>query len=356
MSTPIRTWTDAYAAIRDTIEARRGFIELAPNTPQATRWPRATGAHVVAIAAVLDPPLRTSPPAFGRAALLQQWRDVLIDAETTALLEPARTYPTARAFWAAARAVCVHLDHVGVRVPDEAHWQALLELLDQDDDAPGRRNGDGMPSDDLFAERQALLAKRGSDGQPILNGLVSYPKATVSEIVGLTIRWNDRLAALMRADPGQLTQAAVEWHKTVDDIIATTRGVPGDQVYAHGRAFWHGATLLARAMDAALTRDANRRLLGLIADTAHEVDDRIEGTADAVADGVVAAAHGVPAALSASADAAGDLLSGAGRGVGKALGGLAGGLLSPFVLPLAIGGGAIGLYLLTRDRDAKEAA
>jgi hypothetical protein len=354
MSTPIRTWTDAYAAIRDAIEARRGFIELAPNTPQATRWPRATGAHVVAIAAVLDPPLHASPPAFGRAALLQQWRDVLVDAEATALLEPTRTYPMARAFWAAVRAVCVHLDHVGLRVPDDAHWQALLARLDQDDDVT-RRNGDGMPSDDLFAERQALLAKHGPDGPPIFNGRVTYPKATVSEIVGLTIRWNDRLATLMRAHPG-LTQAALDWHKAVDDIIATTRGVPGDQVYAHGRAFWHGATLLARAMDAALTRDANRSLLELIADTAHEVEDRIEGTSDAVEDGVAAAVHGVPAALSASADAAGDLLSSAGRGVGKALGGLAGGLLSPFVLPLAIGGGAIGLYLLTRDRRATEAA
>ncbi|MCE9579988.1 MAG: hypothetical protein K8W52_43125 [Deltaproteobacteria bacterium] len=272
------------------------------------------------------------------------------------MLEPARTYPMARTFWAAVRAVCVHLDHVGVRVPDDAHWQALLTRLEQDEDPHARRNADSMPSDDLFAERQALLAKHGPDGQPVLNGLVTYPKATVSEIVGLTIRWNDRLAALMRAHPGQLTPAALEWHKTVDDIIATTRGVPGDQIYEHGRAFWHGATLLARAMDAALTSDANRRLLGLIADTAHAVEDRIEGTADTVVDGVAAAVHGVPAALSASADAAGDLLSGAGRGVGKALGGLASGLLGPFVLPLAIGGGAIGLYLLTRDRDAKEAA
>lgn len=353
MSTPIRTWTDAYAAIRDAIEARRGFIELASNTPQATRWPRATGAQVVAIASVLDAPLRLSPSAFGRAALLAQWRDVLVDAEATALLEPARTYPMARTFWATVRAVCVHLDHVGMRVPDDAHWHALMEQLDQDDVSP-RRNGDRLPSDDLFAERQALLAKRGADGPPLYSGLVAYPKATVADIVALTIRWNDRLAALMRAHPGQLIQVADEWHKTVDDITTTSRGMPGDQVYPHGRAFWNGATLLARAMDAVLATAANRRLLGLVAEAAHEVQDRIEGTVDTISHGIDAAVHGVPAALGAGVDAAEDLLRGAGRGVGKALGGLASGLLSPFVLPLALGGGA--LYLLTRDRHAKVAA
>ncbi len=351
MSTPIRTWTDAYAAIRDAVEARRGFIELSPNTPQATRWPRATGAHVVAIAAVLDPPLRASPPAFGRAALLQQWRDVLVDAEAIALLEPARTYPMARAFWSAVRAVCVHLDHVGVRVPDRAHWAALLDVLDQDD-AAARRNANALPSDLLRDERLACLKLRGTDSTadvpPAHYPIVAltelfYPKATVGDVVTLAIRWNERLASAMRAKPGALVAAATAWHRIVDDVTATTRGVAPDQVYAHGHAFWDGLSVLAMAMDEVLAPEAFalRIAAGRVRSRVEDIPGTLTRGAESAGDAVVSVVDGVGGLL-------GDLASGA----GKVVGGAAKGFLDPFVMPLAIGGGVLAVYLLTRDGGA----
>ncbi len=341
MTRPIHTWTDAYAAIRDAIEARRGFIDLSPNTPLATRWPRATGAHVIAIAAVLDPPLRASPPAFGRVALIAQWRDVLVDAEGLALLEPERTYPMARAFWRAVRAVCVHLDHVGVRVLDRAHWAALLTILDQDDEA-GHRNASALPTDLLRGERFAALKLRGMDGgagvppahyaTATLSELF-YPKATVGDVVTLAIRWNERLASAMRAKPSALTAAATAWHRIVDDVTATTRGIGADQVYAHGRAFWDGLTVLAMTMDEVLAPDAFAMRVA-----ADRLVNRVEGLPGTLKRGAEAVADGL-----------GSLLSGAASGAGKVMGGLAKGFLDPFVMPLAIGGGVLAVYLLTRD-------
>lgn len=349
MSSPIHTWTDAYAAIRDAIEARRGFIELAPDTPQATRWPRATGAQVIAIAAVLDPALRQSPPAFGRAALMRQWRDVLVDAEATALLEPSRTYPMARAFWAAARAVCVHLDHVGVRVPDCALWDALLGALDQDDEDHARRNAGGLPTALLTVERRALLAKRGADGLPseppahyhrVALGDLFYPRVTVGDVVTLAIAWNDRLAAAMRAHPSTLVVAATAWHRIIDDVTATTRGVAAEEPYAHGRAFWDGLAVLAMAMDQAIAPATHAALaiVGRAADAVSDVPGALQHGAEAVGDGVLS------------------IIEGAAHGAGALASGAASGFFAPFLVPLALGGGALGLYFLTRNRGEKGAA
>ena len=83
-----------------------------------------------------------------------------------------------------------------------------------------------------------------------------YPKATVGDVVTLAIRWNERLASAMRAKPGALVAAATAWHRIVDDVTATTRGVAPDQVYAHGHAFWDGLSVLAMAMDEVLAPEA----------------------------------------------------------------------------------------------------
>lgn len=54
MSQHIHSWVDGLLAIRDRAYATRGFVEL----DDGSRWPRTTGADVIAIAAFVDPSVK----------------------------------------------------------------------------------------------------------------------------------------------------------------------------------------------------------------------------------------------------------------------------------------------------------
>ncbi len=300
---------------------------------------------------------------MGRAALLAQWRDVLAEAETSALLEPARTYPGARTFWRAARAVCVHLDHVGVPVLDRALWAALLATLDQPEDDHAHRNAGILPTALLTAERVAALKLRAMDGAlaapPVHYPRVAttdrlYPRSTIGDVVTLAIRWNDRLATAMRDHPGALVTAATEWHRIVDDVTATTRGVAADQPYAHAHAFWDALVVLAMAMDKVVDPVAYARLMvpegNAALSLAESIRDELSGITGGLVGGAEAVGGTVASIIEGLGHGAGELLGDVAKGAGKIAGGAARGFLDPFVMPLAIGGGVLAVYLLTRDR------
>ena len=65
MSAHIQSWIDGHLAVRERAYQVRGAIELTGGA----RWPRTTGADVVAIAAVFDGAVRTKWCAWHRAAL-----------------------------------------------------------------------------------------------------------------------------------------------------------------------------------------------------------------------------------------------------------------------------------------------
>ena len=66
MSNPhIQDWSDAFVVLKHRAEEVRGFIELNPGTPERERWPRTTGADVVAIAALVDQHVRRLRSSYG---------------------------------------------------------------------------------------------------------------------------------------------------------------------------------------------------------------------------------------------------------------------------------------------------
>src|SRR5690606_17157759 len=93
----IRSWPDGYIALRSRAEYLRGTIELNPGTTEAERWPRTTGADVIAIAAFLDPHTRTR--TFQRSGLARRWNAAMRDLELYALPEMGQTYSENRSFW-----------------------------------------------------------------------------------------------------------------------------------------------------------------------------------------------------------------------------------------------------------------
>src|SRR5277367_1741582 len=118
MSAHIQSWIDGHLAVRERAYQVRGAIELTGGA----RWPRTTGADVVAIAAVFDRAVRTN----GAPGIVRRWLAVRDDLELEALYEPDETYVENHAFWATLEIVAVFLDDIAVPAPAPEVWDALI--------------------------------------------------------------------------------------------------------------------------------------------------------------------------------------------------------------------------------------
>lgn len=192
-----------------------------------------------------------------------------------------------------------------------------------------------MPRDVLYAERRDLATRRGLDGLKTF-GVVFYPRTTIGDVVTLTTRWNTRVAAFLRDHLGAISQAIDEWRALVTEVEAQTRDRRSEAPYPRTRAWWDTTTRVASAMSDVLTLEATQRSLAAL--------------------GGETFAHAI-AMVSDAPRAVGHAAAAVARGVGDLAGGVAGGFargaLDALIVPLAIGGGAIGLYALTRRRPAE---
>lgn len=342
MSTPIHSWIDGYAAVRIRAYETRGAIEL----DSGARWPRTTGADVIAIAALFDPALR----AHGTPGVLRRWRATLDELQTDALTDPHATYAGNRSFWASLEVVAVALDDLIVRPPAPALWSALLAQIGETSGEAIRNagpSGDGpfkhfdnvKTFDDLFIAQLAYLRdKRGSDVLPQPAGFSGgdklTPRSTNADVIALADYWTAQLARVKHIAERDAIEA--RWKIATADVDKLARPGKPDDRYAKNNEFWR--SLQQTAIHVAIADEAPSKtdlaIASLEASLAH-LPNTIGAAAEKGADFIADVAH-----------AAGHVVNEAGKG-------LLAGLGKPVIYGAA---GLLGLYLLTRGHGHESAA
>lgn len=356
MSNLIHDWTDAYVVLKRRAEEVRGFIELQPGASELERWPRTTGADAVAIAALLDlevQELRASGDAFD---LVRRWEACLGDIGRHALVRPGETYPDNRALWRCLARVFVHLASIDVPLPDPAMWTVLLNELGHilalrngpKGDGPFKPFAEAKDFTDLYiAQKNHLIAARGfdeRDREPAPSPFGPYgmrytaikiPRTTNADVVALVDYWNKQLA-----DVKEITgRDGVErgWKAALVDVDAIARKGDPNALYPKNNAFWRELQETALHVNVADGAPSKWDMaIDSIKDSIKKLPDRL--------------ATGAQKAAGAVASVAGDIAQGAGKIVNKA----GQGLFSGVGVPLLIGGGLLGVFLIARARRKKE--
>jgi hypothetical protein len=340
-------WNDAYVVLKHRAEEVRGFIEVNPGTPDWERWPRTIGADVIAIAAVVDPCMKQLHRADG---IQRRWHACLAGIERYALVAPAQIYRENRELWRCLAAAFVHLASIDAPLPDPFAWSVLLDELGQVLRTRNGPSGDGpfkhfdhvKTYDDLsFAQYKYLLDVRGGDelgpetGPNAAYGkggtVFNVPRTTNADVIALTDYWTKQLAAAK--DIGGVSGVERRWKLVRDDVDQLARRADPSAVYAKNNGFWRELKHLAIHVAAA-----------------DEAPSKWDIALDSLKDSVT---H-LPENLKAGATKAADFLGDVAQGVGKVANEAGKGLFAGLGAPLLIGGGLLGLFLLSRARATKE--
>lgn len=329
MTTDIETWTDGYLVLRQRAIEARGLVDL----DGGASWPRTTGEDVIAIAALFDAALKEHATP-GTAA---RWAAALADLETGALTSPHTTYFANRAFWSTLEIAAIYLDSVEAMVPAQPIWNALLGAVG----AHGVRNAGSIADgpfkhfdnvktfDDLYIEQFKYLRDlRGFDKVPAdASGSERViPRTTNGDVIALADYWSKQLASaphVMGYDG-----VAKEWLAAVADVGQIARKGDASAVYAKNNAFWR--TLQRTAIQVA---------------AANEAPTKLDIAKDALKETVAHLPESIEHAVTGAAQAVGSVAQAAGKG-----------LFQGFGTPLLIGGGLLGLFLITRNRGGTKEA
>jgi len=349
MSFPITSWLRAYFALQERAFAARGYVELYPGTDEAVRWPRTTGADVLAISAVIDPAMREAPRTFGSEAIRQRWLLCRAQIGQLALAEPERTFEDNRAFWRTVLGVCSFLDSIAAPVPPQRVWNALLAELTAPrplrntgprGDGPFKHFENVATFHDLYLEQYRYLREsRGSDmlkPEPGMGGPEKpIPRTTNADVIKLADYWSEQLASVKRV----INHDAVvkRWRAALDDVDQLARHGQADALYPKNNAFWralsHTATHVSAADEAPTTWDI---AIDSLKDSLEHLPENLKAGAETI----VRKAAGLAGEL---AHGVGTIASQAGRGLFAGLG-----------VPLLLGGGLIAMFLLSERHDQHE--
>ena len=329
MTLSFRTWTEGLDALRARAEEVRGLTEK-----DGAAWPNTTNGDVIIIAAVIDPSLQAR---FRSTDLGQRWEAVRCDVFSASIAPHKGAYAKNREFWQTVADVCEYLDEVPV--PDL--WGVLADHLG----GAELRNAGPAPDgaiarfdnlktyDDMWnAQRKFLADKRGSDKLPAPTGMggpeMIIPRTTNADVLQIATYWTTQLA---NAKQVMGYKAAVDqWHAAIADVDQLAKTGKPDDVYPKNNAFWR--TSFEVAVQVAI---------GAESPSAWELV--VESVKDS-------AAH-LPETLENAASEAVHVIAEAGHGLGKVVNETAKGLFSGLGTPLLIGGGLLGLYLVTRSRE-----
>lgn len=333
----IHTWTDGYLATRYRAFEARGFIEL----DSGERWPRTTGEDVIAIAAMFDRAIKTN----GTPRVLSRWHAALADIEADAVQSPHKTYFANRTFWSTLEGAAVFLDDVAVTAPGEALWNALLAAIGShavrnvgpSGDGPFKHFENVKTFDDLYIEQLKYLRDlRGFDKlQPptgMGGGERPIPRTTNADVIALADYWSKQLGSVKHVMGHDAVVKA--WQGVLADVEQLARKGDPSAVYPKNNEFWR--TLSSTAVQVAV---------------ADEAPTKWDLAKDAIKDSVT---H-LPENIEHAASKGVDLVASAAHAVGKVANEAGKGLFQGFGTPLLIGAGLLGLFLVSRNHEAKEA-
>lgn len=345
MSLPITSWLRAFFALQSHSMQSRGSIEINPGTDDAARWPRTTGADVVAIAAVIDPHVRAQPLRFGGHGLAARWRACMDDLEQHAFVAPSETYPENRSFWRTLPAVCTYLHSVLADFPAASRFDALLRQLDEpiairnagpSSDGPFQHFDVKTFSDLFLAQRKHLRDVRGSDdldSEPgMTGGKKPIPRTTNADVTALADYWTRQLAGVRKVFGHKDVEQ--RWASALVDVDAFARKGEASARYPKNNGFWRDlqtAAIHVSVADEAPTK--TDMLIDAFKESITHLPQNIEAGAKALGKGAADIAGGI-------AHGAGTIASEAGRGLFAGAG-----------VPLLVGAGLVGLFLLSRNRD-----
>lgn len=352
MSIFIHDWTAAYVVLKDRAEEERGYIELHPGAGELERWPRTTGADVIAIAALVDLAMLDLRANGDALDLVRRWEACLTAIGRHALARPGEPYRENRALWRCLARIFVHLESIDAPLPDPAMWNVLLDELGHvlslrngpKGDGPFKPFAEATSFTDLYiAQNKHLLETRGSDERDVepaaspfgpygmRYGSMRIPRATNADVIALVDYWNRQLA-----DAKEITgRDGVErgWKAALVDVDAIARKGDPAALYTKSNAFWRELKETALHVDVAEGTPSKWDMaIDSVQESIKKLPDRIAGGAKK------------------AAEVAGDIARGAGKIANQA----GQGLFSGLGVPLLIGGGLLGAFLIARSRKNKE--
>lgn len=346
----IRDWSDGYVALKTRAEQLRGSIELNPDTPDWERWPRTTGADVVAIAAFIDSHLRAQR-SFAKSGLARRWNACLTDLELYAIPRLGESYSENRAYWRCLAAAFVYLSSVEAPLAAQARWTTLLaafgELAEYRNVGPKGatpfKQFDGVKTfDDLYiAQYKHLRDTRGADSldpEPGMGGTnFPVPRSTNADVIALADYWTKQLGGVKQVMGHD--GIVKRWQATLAEVNQLARGKDLNAVYPKNNGFWR--VLKNTAIQVAVADEAPSKW-----------DMALDSLKTSVTNLPENLAKGAEVVASKVAGVASDVAEGAGKIVNQG----AKGLFSGIGTPLLVAGGLVGAFLLLRRRDGSSKA
>lgn len=351
MTATINNWTEAFVVLRQRAEAMRGFFELEPGTSDSTRWPRTTGADVLAIVALVDPHVARLRSSHGAHGMYGRWRACVDDVGRHALGALGETYVENRRFWNCLAAVFVYLASVDAPSPDPNMWEVLvaelghvlaLRNIGPKGDGPFKHFPGVKTFHELYLEQYKYLRDlRGvvaMDPEPGMGGgNRNVPKMTNADVVQLADYWSKQLADVKRVMGRDDVEK--QWNAARVDVDRVARTGDPNALYPKSNGFFRAlieiTTHVSVADESPTTWDM---AIDSLKDSVKRLPDNVKAGAKRIASG------------------AGELAGDIAQGVGKVANQAGQGLFSGFGTPLLIGGGLIGLYLVSRARKRDEEA
>jgi hypothetical protein len=334
MINQFRSWTEGLDALRARAEEVRGVVDA-----DGTSWPKTTNLDVITIASVIDPSLKAR---LLPAELAQRWQAVRDDAWRASIAPHTATYVKNREFWSTVAAICEYLDEVPV--PDL--WGVLADHLG----GAELRNG-GKPTEDgpfahfeaesydklWAAQRDYLAQKRGFDVPEPPPGLgmpgLHIPRATNADVLQVATYWT-KVLTNARHEMGY-DGVVKRWNGALADVDRFAKTGKPDAVYQKNSEFWRAA--LKVSIQVAVSEEAPTKF-------------------DLLVDSLKYSITHLPDTLADAGSKAVDLVADAGHAVGHVANEIGKGLFAGFGTPLLIGGGLLGLYLISRSKSEHEHA
>ncbi len=339
MSQHIYSWVDGHLAVRERAYEMRGSCEA-----EGTRWPRTTGADVIAIAAILDPSIKR----HGTPGVLRRWRHTLGDLERDALAVPHETFAKNRSFWPSLEAAAVFLDDVIVSPPEPEVWDALLATFHTvrnggpSGDGPFKHFENIQTYHDLYeAQLKHLIEMRGADElDPVPLDDNSYgtggmkkkiPRATNLDVLSLAGYWGTQLDDVKKVFGRDGIE--LRWNRAFQEVMKLAMYADPTKVYAKNNQFFR--ELFETAVHVSIADEAPSKW-------------------DMAVDSVKHSVQKLPQTLKKAAGKAADAVGTAAHTVGKVVNEAGRGLFSGLGAPILIGAGLLGVFIITRRRKDEE--